>query len=303
VIEQTQTPGIQRQPKRKAPIWSIGVFSGSTLVDLKPIEGAGMPVLSAADVTDVPAEFVADPFMIKVDCAWYMFFEVMNAQTDKGEIGLATSTDGLQWHYQQIVLSEPFHLSYPQVFCLDNDYFMIPESYEANSIRLYKARSFPRNWSLVANIVEGAWVDSSVFFLNGLWWLFSNPQLPPNQTLELFYATSIVGPWHRHPMSPLIEGNNRVARGGGRVIVANDRPVRFAQDCFPAYGSRVRAFEVSVLTTSSYAEREIEGSPILGPGRQPWNQSGMHHIDPHFINGQWFACVDGWQLEETSSSV
>src|SRR5215467_13337522 len=101
---------------QKTAIWSIGIFSGPTLSDLKPVPGIEMPVLSARHVTDVAAEFVADPFMIRVGGRWHMFFEVMNAGIDKGDIGLATSSNGLDWKYEQIVLSEPFHLSYPYVF-------------------------------------------------------------------------------------------------------------------------------------------------------------------------------------------
>jgi len=74
------------------------------------------PVLSRDDVSDVPAAFVADPFMIKVAGRWYMFFEVMNIRSNKGEIGVAVSVNGLSWKYRQIVLDEPFHLSYPYVF-------------------------------------------------------------------------------------------------------------------------------------------------------------------------------------------
>jgi hypothetical protein len=290
-----QNRGGQQRTTNKAPVWSIGIFSGPKLNGLKP--ASEMPVLSAEQVTDIPAEFVADPFMINVNSAWYMFFEVMNAQTGRGEIGLAKSVNGTRWDYEQIVLSEPFHLSYPHVFCADSEYFMLPESYEANSTRLYRAVSFPTKWEPVKNILEGEWVDSSVFFFDGLWWLLSNPLMPPNRILKLFYATSIVGPWRHHPMSPLISGNNRIARGAGRVIVVDNRPIRFAQDCFPFYGTSVRAFQITALTTSTYAEHEIEGSPILGPGQQSWNQSGMHHIDAHLTGNGWFACVDGWRHE------
>jgi hypothetical protein len=285
--------GTKRRITKKAAVWSIGIFSGPKLSVLKPV--TEMPVLSAEQVTDIPAEFVADPFMIQIGTTWHMFFEVMNAETGRGEIGLAKSVDGIRWDYQQIVLSEPFHLSYPYVFGADGEYLMIPESHEANAIKLYRAVSFPTNWEPVKTILEGAWVDSSVFFLNGLWWLFTNPLAPSNQILELFYASDIVGPWHRHPMSPLVSSNHRIARGGGRLVVQDDRLVRFAQDCFPFYGTSVRAFEITVLDTCGYAERELEGSPILGPGSLPWNRSGMHHIDAHLTNSGWLACVDGWQ--------
>lgn len=291
-----QNRGGERRITNKAPVWSIGIFSGPKLNALKP--ATEMPVLSAEQITDIPAEFVADPFMIQVANTWYMFFEVMNAHTGRGEIGLAKSADGIHWDYQQIVLNESFHLSYPYIFDSGGEYFMIPESFEANAILLYRAASFPTKWEPVKAILEGAWVDSSVFFFNGLWWLFSNPVKPPNQILELFYATSITGPWHRHPMSPLVSGNNRIARSGGRVILLDGKPVRFAQDCFPAYGSCIRAFEISILTESSYDEKELGLSPILERGEELWRSGGMHHIDPHFINGQWVACVDGWQRRE-----
>lgn len=295
--EPSLEPGIKNTEK-KAAVWSIGIFSGPALFDLKPLPGIPMPVLSAQHVTDIPAEFVADPFMIQVNNTWHMFFEVMNAQTGKGDIGFATSSDGLTWKYQQIVLSEPFHLSYPYVFRAGGEFFMVPESYEAKSMRLYRACPFPRRWSYVGTLLEGPWVDSSIFFFDGRWWVFSNPVAPENQVLELFYAEAVNGPWQRHPMSPLISGNNHIARGGGRTIILDNRPVRFTQDCFPYYGTSVRVFEVCVLTTSSYEERELEFSPILSAAQEPWRKQGMHHIDPHFVDNRWLACVDGWRFEE-----
>jgi len=301
MVKQTdQLP--QRRITKKAPVYSIGIFSGPKLSVLKP--ATEMPVLTAEQVTDIPAEFVADPFMIRVGNTWHMFFEVMNEQRGRGEIGLAKSVDGIRWDYQQIVLSESFHLSYPYVFGVDGEYFMIPESHEANAIKLYRAVSFPTKWEPVKTILEGAWADSSVFFWNNLWWLFTNPVAPPNQILDLFYAASIIGPWHRHPMSPLVSGNHRIARCGGRLIVQDDRPVRFAQDCIPSYGTSVRAFEITVLNASGYAEHELEGSPILGPGSGslPWNHSGMHHIDAHLTSNGWLACVDGWRPDPGARS-
>src|ERR1051326_7511326 len=112
----------KKEVGQRMSCWSIGIFSGPALSDLSPSPRARNPVLSEGDVTDVHAQFVADPFMIKAQDAWHMFFEVMNAQTGKGDIGLAASKDGLHWEYQQIVLSEPFHLSYPHVFCAGGEY-------------------------------------------------------------------------------------------------------------------------------------------------------------------------------------
>jgi len=291
-----------QKTRQKASIWSIGIFTGLKLTDLKQAQEAQTPVLSAQDVSDVPALFVADPFMLKVNNTWHMFFEVMNSETDKGEIGLAISKNGFDWHYQKIVLRHPFHLSYPYVFCAGGEYFMVPESYQANSMRLYRGDPFPLKWSYAGTLLNGAWVDSSIFHFNSRWWAFSSPAGMEHQVLELFSASDLMGPWRRHPMSPLILGNNRMARCAGRVIVRDGCPVRFTQDCFPFYGTGVRAFEVSVLTGSSYAERELKSSPILTAGTEPWRRQGMHHIDPHFIDGRWLACVDGWRFEDKNTA-
>jgi hypothetical protein len=58
--------------------WSIGIYSGSSPLSLGPHAGLTNPVLTAADVTDVDAEFVADPFLINHERGWFMFFEVLN---------------------------------------------------------------------------------------------------------------------------------------------------------------------------------------------------------------------------------
>jgi hypothetical protein len=276
--------------------WSIGIYDGTSPFSFGPSKEADNPVLTHHDVLDVPAAIVADPFMLRRDHTWYMFFEVMNRQTRKGEIGLASSEDGVKWAYQHIVLAEPFHLSYPYVFHWADDYYLIPESYKASSIRLYKALNFPTQWLFVTTLISGrAFSDSSIFFYNDKWWIFTETN--PNfkwDTLRLYYANDLIGPWFEHPQSPIIEGDARSARPGGRVLVLKNRIIRYAQDCYPFYGTQVRAFEIMELTPTSYSEREVSDSPVLTASGAGWNESGMHHIDPHFIDdGQWIACVDG----------
>src|SRR4029077_16367514 len=88
-------------------IWSIGIYAGKSPLRLAPAPGVRNPVLSARDVTDIPARFVADPFMLHADGLWHMFFEVLTPGSGLGEIGLAPSHDALTWQYRQIVLREP----------------------------------------------------------------------------------------------------------------------------------------------------------------------------------------------------
>lgn len=278
-------------------MWSIGIYTGESPFRLSPAPGVENPVLSARDVTDVPAEFVADPFMVQSGGEWHMFFEVLNARRRNGEIGHATSPDGLRWTYGGIVLAEPFHLSYPYVFEWQGSFFMIPESLEPGEIRLYRADPFPQRWSLVRWMLRARAADPSVCRHGGLWWLFFCPRPNQHDTLELYFAESLSGPWTRHPRSPVVQGDVHRARPGGRMLARNGTVTRFAQDCHPRYGTQVRAFEVSELTTRDYREEEHAASPILGPSGAGWNGMRMHHVDPHPApQGGWIACVDGFFL-------
>jgi hypothetical protein len=286
----------------KAQIWSIGIYTGESCFALSSPGSVRNPVLEAASVSDAVAVFVADPFMIQCDGFWRLFFEVMNQGSGRGEIGLATSRDGLKWTYDQIVLKEPFHLSYPSVFEWKGEYYMTPESCNAKSVRLYKATDFPRKWEFVCDLLAGdSFSDPSVFRFDDKWWLFTDTAGAPYYagTLRLFVASELQGPWVEHKKSPLLEGAPHVARPGGRVVTVGNHAIRFAQDCQPVYGLQLRAFEIVELTADSYREIEAPVSPVLGAGIWSWNDFGMHHVDPHLkSDGKWIACVDGFTWKE-----
>ena len=277
--------------------FSIAIYRGRTPFSLGMTADVRNPVLTRKDVTDVPAAFVADPFICKFGERWYMFFEVMNRVNWRGEIGFATSEDGRRWQYQRIVLAEGFHLSYPYVFEWQHEHYMIPESRQANEVRLYKATNFPHEWSHVRTILQGPLVDSSIFRYQDRWWLFAATQVnadPPS--LRLYAANDLMGPWLEHPSSPILKANHHLSRPCGRIVFVNDRPIRFAQDVFPVYGSRVFAFEILDLSSETYKERQVGAGPVLSAGSELWNSGGMHHVDAHpLADGTWLACVDGFR--------
>ena len=142
--------------------------------------------------------------------------------------------------------------------------------------------------------IAGAYADPSIFERDGRWWLLCCGNPCGHDMLNLFSAPTLEASWHEHAIRPLIENDNRRARPAGRVTISEGQLIRFAQDCRPQYGTGVRAFLLLELTTTSYAERELAPNPILGPGRETWNDLGMHHLDPRQLpDGSWLACVDG----------
>jgi hypothetical protein len=143
--------------------------------------------------------------------------------------------------------------------------------------------------------------DASLCRYEERWWLFTDasPSMT-HDTLRLYYADELRGPWSEHPASPIIAHNPHIARPAGRLIVRNNRVLRYTQDCSPVYGTQVRGFEITTLTTARYHERALSQTPVLAGSGAGWNASGMHHIDAHQLeNGQWLACVDGFCWRES----
>lgn len=277
--------------KKLFPTWSIKVFKSNFITSEQPKnQKFTEPTLTASDVSDVPADFVADPFIVSDNSTFYMFFEVLNKFTARGEIGLATSKDGDEWCYEEIVLKENFHLSYPYVFKYNEQFYMIPESTEANGVFLYKSKKFPDEWEKICEMIPGSYYDSSIFFYNEKWWLLAGSF----GKLHLFFSDRVEEGWIEHPKSPLISEDHSITRPAGRVIVNDGSIYRFTQDYHSYYGKSVTSFKITHLSETEYLEEEInvvlQGSNQKGE----WRKDGMHHIDQLKINdNEWLIAVDG----------
>lgn len=274
--------------------WSIGIFEGVSPFALQPPGKKINPIIAPCDVSDGSARLVADPFGVLYEGKHYLFFEaeVKIENGYKGKIALASSENGEAWHYEKIVLNEPFHLSYPYVFIWENQFYLIPESRQSRQIRLYRAVSFPFRWELDTILLKGKrFADNSLFFYNDTWWLFTDSG---NSTLRLYFSHNLKGPYKQHRKSPIRKKDPHYARPAGRVVLYQNNPIRFAQDAFPIYGSKVWGFKITELTTKAYREEPIE-APILDASGSGWNSHGMHTVDAtQLSDGSWRAYVDGY---------
>lgn len=274
--------------------WSIGQYEGQSPFQLSS-HTTENPILTIDDVTDVRADFVADPFVLRTDDRWYLFFELLNGRTGHGDIAVASSLDLNTWNYEGLVLDEPFHLSFPHIFHAGDEILMVPETGEANQIRLYRAENFPNDWVFERELLSGYHVDPVVFRHDGLWWIYSCTS-PNNDVLRLYYSDDLNGDWIEHPESPIVAHDPSMARPAGAVLFHDGVLYRFAQDDSHAYGRQVRAFRVLELTRDTYAEEET-ALPALQPSGRGWNSEGMHHVSfTRKEDGTWVAIVDGWTL-------
>jgi hypothetical protein len=294
--------------------FSVGVYEGAGPLALAPPAGRENPVISGVDLGTGLYQ-AADPFLIRRDSVWHLFFESVRGNRwtrsrSGGIIAHATSRDAIAWQFQGVVLDEPYHISYPHVFEWEGQYYMIPETRAARQVRLYRAAPFPERWELAKVLLEGPYADATPLRWDGRWWLFAERSTGKrnrsgNDTLRLFLAPELMGPWTEHPRSPIVAGDARAARPAGRMLLHEGRLYRFAQVDVPTYGRSVRAFEITRLTPTEYQERPAGRDPLLDASDGGWNAIGMHHVDAHEIApGRWMAAVDGlsydWALSDGS---
>jgi hypothetical protein len=270
--------------------WSIAVYRGTTPFTLRPC-GEDVPVLSPESVTDIKCKTVADPFLLRRDGVWYLFFEAWNGDAGRGEIGCATSADGMSWQYGGIVLRESFHLSYPHVFAHEGAVYMVPETRQKGSIRLYAATRFPDQWTLASVLAQGDYADSTLFLHEGKWRMFAQRGL---DEMRVFQSANLESGWSEHPGNPFWAANRTYCRPGGRILNFDGAWYRFAQDGLVSYGNNLRALRIEQMSDEIFEEREIAASPILRASRRGWNALGMHHLDAvEIAQGEWLGVVDG----------
>ncbi len=274
--------------------YAIGLYEGQSPFDLKPSKLVSNPILSRHNFAKGLVNFVADPFAVFEDDIWYLFYESMGVGTRKGKICVTTSPDLKSWTDSELVLEESFHLSYPQIFKDNGTYYMVPDTYENDEVRLYKCTRFPFDWQFEKVLLPISCVDTTLIRKDDYWWMFTCDNPAKHDSLRLYYAKDLYGKWTEHPANPIHMNSNDKSRPAGKILKYKNRLYRFAQNCGPFYGHSIRAFEIEKLSTSEYSEKVFPTDPFLGGGDEEWNGLSMHHLDLHRLaEDHWIAFVDG----------
>jgi hypothetical protein len=122
-------------------------------------------------VPNPPERFFADPFLVKVQNANYIFVEDIDRRTGRGSISVLSLESNGEFRIDNCLV-EDFHLSFPFIFLHEGSYYMIPETKEIHEIRVYICEQFPNKWSYYKTLMYGvSAVDNQIFYSEGLWWL------------------------------------------------------------------------------------------------------------------------------------
>lgn len=239
---------------RKPPHWALVLRSDGAALD------PTTPTIGPHQILKAEHGWWADPCVVRSDGRTLVFVEEM--LDDGRNKGIITCIEVERGRTRRLgtVLEEAGHLSFPQPFNWEGQWYMTVETGYGRRASLYRATDFPLHWTRERDLLTG-WecVDPTLFHHEGRWYLFANVAECGNSTwdeLFLFVADSLHGEFKPHPMSPVVS-DVRHARMAGKLFHRDGRLIRPAQNCGAGYGAAVVFHEVLELGPDTFRERPL----------------------------------------------
>lgn len=192
--------------------------------------------------------WAADPFIVEWEGITYVFAELYDYILRRGIIGYCTITNNMTSKWKPVI-KEKYHLSFPYIYRIGNQFYMIPESHEAGALYRYKATSFPEQWEKDLVIRTGVnYVDTV---------LLSEPSpsyaISYNLTNNGNHLTLLDLLDSEHDQS-LDLPCQFLRRPAGRPLFS--QCIRVAQDCSDEYGKGLIFYQY-LLSDGQYKEKEL----------------------------------------------
>ena len=111
-------------------IWHLAIISSKKLSNnIANSKNLSLPKKDFIKIIkpELSYSFFADPFAIKDNEYYYIFFEYLNYRNKKGEIHYHKYDKNLKLIKEKVAIRKDFHLSYPYIFTEDNNIYIIPE--------------------------------------------------------------------------------------------------------------------------------------------------------------------------------
>ncbi|MFD0836293.1 hypothetical protein ACFQ0I_10985 [Mariniflexile aquimaris] len=211
--------------------------------------------------------FWADPFIIKHKNEYIIYFEELK-KNGIGRISCLVLDSDFNILKKREIIDKDYHLSFPNVFKVENNYFMIPESSQTNSLQLYECIKFPFEWEFKMNLISDIkLLDAIWIFHDNMYWILANKidgfEHENNERLYIYYSKDLFSnKWTPHSNNPVIT-NASLARNAGQIYLSNNKMYRISQNCSETYGGNLVVNEITELTINKYSE--IKMNEILPP--------------------------------------
>ncbi|MGH9292817.1 MAG: glucosamine inositolphosphorylceramide transferase family protein [Acidimicrobiales bacterium] len=219
-------------------------------------QGSGYRLLQAP-----PGHSYADPLLFEWNNSHWLFLEdFVHANHRARIVGLDLANVTTPGNHIVPVLETSYHLSYPFIFNVGAEVFLIPESGDTKTVGLYRAVSFPDRWENLGPILSNLWCsDATLTRYDGLFWLFvtlARTGMHPSDELHLYFSADLLGPWEPHHMNPIVS-DVRAGRAAGRLFLREGKLIRPAQDSSYRYGRAINFQAIRVLSTTDYREDTV----------------------------------------------
>ncbi len=235
------------------------------------------------EIANPPNRFLADPFVFSKNGRTICFVEDYCFLKKRALIAAIELFENGNYTHLGPVIEEPFHMSFPYIFEFQSELYMIPETEEAESVRLYRCVDFPEKWEYQYDLLSGIKaVDTMVFEREGKWWMLTNTKNEPHMRygsiLSAYSSDSPVSQnWTAHQQNPLVF-NSEVGRNGGILKTEEGSMVRVRQkQGFACYGESLSLARIDDLKDSEFKETTIAEVPA----NFFRDLDGIHHMHCH----------------------
>ncbi len=215
----------------------------------------------------VPTPYwIADPFLFSCQGQIYLFAEAYDKEKHIGRIA-SMKYYGTDFTDFSIIIQEPYHMSYPFVFQVENEILMIPETGDNRTVDLYRVEDMPTKWVKQETILNGRkFVDTNlVFDDNGQPCALITYDDEKRELLVYRYAL------HKTPeLIDCIYDKNKVLRGAGNVFRDGKKLIRPSQCGRVLYGKSIFFSNIGIKSNSFFShpicKLEARSLPVEGGG-------------------------------------
>lgn len=204
--------------------------------------------------------WAADPFVIMHGDRYYVFAELYDKILTRGKLGYCViDSNGRITSSWKIVIDNKMHMSFPNVYQVNHDIFMMPETNRENELYVLKADLFPRRWYKTESLFKSRVADS-IFLTENLILAYDNFSFP----FKLYIYEKKEKKWERIITVEDIEKKLRPA--GCCICSEKECFVIPMQNCKEEYGKSINITKVWIdkekKRISTIILKEITASSI-----------------------------------------
>ena len=217
------------------------------------------------------SDYFADPFVITTNDDTYLFFEWFSNKNGKADLAVAKKSENFEVYHK--ITDFPEHRSYPFVFEYQGVIYCIPEANQTGKVSLYKFSNDKIIYD--CDLLNGCFVDSTLFFHEGKWYMFTTPQTHGHTHLFIFVADDLRGPYRPHYNNP-VKVDCSDSRMAGKIMEIDGNLVRPAQNSSRHYGESITLNKIVQLNEYQYIEETINE---IKPDKKWKYNKGTHTIN------------------------